>query len=90
MTDATKKHPKFRAPIARWCDRQGVNYGELAERIGVGQSTFSLYLSGDRGLSLTHALSLHLETGVPVEKLVRPSDLHVLRRFLASATEMAA
>jgi transcriptional regulator with XRE-family HTH domain len=90
MTIATAKVPKFRRAIERWCDRTGVSYSDLARRIGIDPSHLSLIMSGARGMSLSHGLAIHLETGIPVEKLLKTADLLVLRSFLAADRETAA
>lgn len=90
MTEATEKVPKFRRAIERWADRNRTSYSDLARRIGLDPSTLSLIMGGKRGLSMSNALALHQVTGIPVEKLLSPSDLHKLREFLAEDRENAS
>lgn len=62
-------------PLADWLKRQNppLTQAAFAERLGISDSHLSLAISGDRGVSLSVALSIERETNgaVPAAAFVR-------------------
>lgn len=62
-------------PLADWLKRQSppLTQAEFAKRVGVSDSHLSLAIRGDRGMSLSAALSIERETkgAVPAASFIR-------------------
>lgn len=63
-------------PLKQYLEKNGLNQGELAQKIGISQALLSRYLSGERSFSPSRALSISKITGIPVLNLLYPEMRH--------------
>lgn len=90
MTKGKANVRVLRQALKVWRRRSGKTDTDLARAIGVDSSFLSSVQSGRRGWSMSVALAVHRETGIPIEKLLGHADLQVLRDYLAVAKEDAS
>lgn len=79
----------LRRALAGWRRRTGRTSADLARRVGIGASHLSLVQKGKRRWALEVALAVSLETDIPVQKLVGPSQYQIVRSFVADPQRAA-